>query len=571
MKIIVILWLLVLGIEAKNISLADMKKEQRVAFIIENTDYEGVLKPRLIDKVNGVKKFLDNNGFNVIYLRNANRAETIRSFRSFNVKLKEGGIALFYFRGHCVQLADKNYLLPIDVLEHKDKGVSKVLTINAVLAVMNKANSRMNMLIIDSVDNKELSKELHIKKKGLAKLRVEPNTDLIISSKVNSVRRSRNFTIQLQKIFSEKGVSNRDGFTKFKKENSKAYVKLSQEEFYFKLPSRLLSAEDKLWKKSLALSSLASLNEYLQKYPHGKYRSQASNSIKKIKTKNAEREAKSKEIAKIKEIADKKSALEDEIKKKLELELVKINEAKKKEDLEKLQKAKQEKPVEKTIVEVKTIKKPKMYKQAFYVEPEMVKLISTPTRNSFFIGKYEVSNKEYKAFVQATQNNKNYLRYDRRADEPVVNVSFEEAKEYAQWLSAMSGKKYNLPIEAQWEYAARAGSDTNYFWGNKDVSMKKAYWLQGRANNAHLYAWMKSNSENEVHNIGEKEQNPWGLYDIYGNVSEWCINTDSSDGKQALRGGSFLSDTMGIRSRSKVYKDELYKSKDIGFRLVKEI
>ncbi len=570
-KIVLILWVLVLGIEAKNITLADMKQEQRVAFIIENTDYEGVHNNIQVDNVNGVKQFLETNGFSVIYQKNANRAETIRGFRSFNVKLKEGGIALFYFRGHAVQFDNKNYLLPVDVLEHIDNGVSKLLTINAVLKVMNKANSRVNMLVIDSVDNTELSKALNIKTRGLAKLKVESNTDLIISSKINSARRSKNFTVKLQKIFNEKGLSNREGFSRFKKENSKAYVKLSNQDFYFKLPSRLLSAEDKLWRKSIALSSLSSLSLYLQKYPNGKYSSQANNSVKKINIKNAELELKAKEKIKAKQMAEKKTAHDAELKKKHELELAKVNEAKKKEELAKLQTLKKETAVQKKSVEVKPIKKTKTYKQAFYVKPEMVKIISSPTQKSFYIGKYEVSNKEYKAFLQATKNNKNLLRYDRRADEPVNNVSFEEAKEYALWLSAMSGEKYNLPTEEQWEYAARAGSDTNYFWGNKDVSMKKAYWLKNRANNAHLYAWMKSNSDKEIHDIGEKEQNPWGLYDIYGNVSEWCIKTQNNDGKQALRGGSFLSDSIGIRSSSKVYKNELYKSNDIGFRLMKEI
>ena len=563
MKIILTLVLLFVLAQAKELSIDDMKKEPRVAFIIENVDYEGVASEANIGTINGIEKYLQDNGFEVVYLKNANRSDIIRSFRSFNVKLQEGGIALFYFRGHAVQVDKINYLLPIDILQSGSSSLSKSLSVNTVLETMNKANSRMNMIVIDSVGNAKISKLLSVDKKGLAKLSVQKNTDLVISSKVDSAEASEDLTQQLLEIFKEKGLSTRDGFSKFEKENKKAYVEVSDQDFYFKLPSKLVSAEDKLWEKSLGLGSLASLSLYIKTYPKGKYKSTAESSIEKLELEKAKKAAEAKAEAK------KKAAIEAEIKKQVELELAKIAEAKEKEKLLKHQQDKKldQKKLAAVVPEVKA----KEYKKAFYIEPEMVNIAASAEQKAFSIGKYEVSNKEYKAFLQATQSNQSLSRYDQMSEEPVVNVSFQEAKEYATWLSAMTGKKYSLPTQSQWEYSARSGTDTTYFWGNSDVSMKKAFWLKDKPNNAHIYAWIKTNSSELVHNIGEKEQNPWGLYDIYGNVSEWCINTDINEAKQALRGGSFLSDSEEIQSGAKIYKEETYKSQDLGFRLVKEI
>lgn len=91
---------------------------------------------------------------------------------------------------------------------------------------------------------------------------------------------------------------------------------------------------------------------------------------------------------------------------------------------------------------------------------------------------------------------------------PAIGMTQYGAIQYCHWLYLKTGIFYRLPTEAEWEYAARAGSETPYFFGS-DVSKMEQY------------AWTKENSNELTHKIGEKKPNPWGLYDIYGNVLEW--------------------------------------------------
>jgi formylglycine-generating enzyme required for sulfatase activity len=153
---------------------------------------------------------------------------------------------------------------------------------------------------------------------------------------------------------------------------------------------------------------------------------------------------------------------------------------------------------------------------------------------AFEIGKFEVTFDEYDAFAKDT---KRELPDDRgwgRGKRPVINVSWYDALDYAKWLSGKTGKKYRLPTEAEWEYAARAGTQTRYWWGD-DI---------GR-NNA-VCAGCGSKWDNQkTAPVGSFNANAFGLYDTAGNVWEWTQDCWQADYNKAPGDGSAWLDKDG--------------------------
>jgi formylglycine-generating enzyme required for sulfatase activity len=156
-----------------------------------------------------------------------------------------------------------------------------------------------------------------------------------------------------------------------------------------------------------------------------------------------------------------------------------------------------------------------------------------------------------------------------RGSQPVINVSWDNAKAYVAWLAKQTNKPYRLLTEAEWEYAARAKAMTRYSFGNNDAELGH-------------YAWFEGNSESRAHPVGEKRPNAFGLYDMHGNVWQWtqdCYEDDYSgtptDGSAAtqcsiglvLRGGSWNSAPSYLRSAFRNRSSSNDRSFDFGFRI----
>jgi formylglycine-generating enzyme required for sulfatase activity len=125
------------------------------------------------------------------------------------------------------------------------------------------------------------------------------------------------------------------------------------------------------------------------------------------------------------------------------------------------------------------------------------------TVSSFSIGKYEVTQEEWEAVMG---NNPSHFKGAKR---PVENVSWTECQKFINKLNSMTNKHFRLPTEAEWEYASRGGKRS------------KGYKYSG-SDNLNSVAWFKSNSEDTTHDVGRKFPNELGLYDMSGNVLEWC-------------------------------------------------
>ena len=149
----------------------------------------------------------------------------------------------------------------------------------------------------------------------------------------------------------------------------------------------------------------------------------------------------------------------------------------------------------------------------------------------FAAGKYEVTFAEWDACVAAEGCPAASDNGWGRGTRPVINVSWDDAQRYVTWLSRLTGKTYRLLTEAEWEYAARAGTTTAYSFGDDEAALGE-------------YAWYNENSDLKTHPVGEKKPNAFGLYDMYGNVLEMVediyhdnYNGAPTDGSAWLSGG----------------------------------
>lgn len=189
----------------------------------------------------------------------------------------------------------------------------------------------------------------------------------------------------------------------------------------------------------------------------------------------------------------------------------------------------------------------------------------------FYLGKYLVTQEQWNAVTGNKSNSLTGLR------NPVVNVSWEDCQKFFGRLNKQQNatSSFQLPTEAQWEYACRAGGSTKYSFGDDEAKLDE-------------YAWYDVNSAGERnHVVGEKKPNGWGLYDMHGNVFEWCADwhgnffyaasppddpTGPATGSyRVIRGGNSACHALSCRSASRAGEKPARRSQFVGFRIVESL
>jgi len=187
---------------------------------------------------------------------------------------------------------------------------------------------------------------------------------------------------------------------------------------------------------------------------------------------------------------------------------------------------------------------------------------------AFALGKFEVTQFEWHAVMGSDPS------LSKGSAQPVENISWNDAQTYIKKLSQKTGKKYRLPSEAEWEYAARAGSTTRYPWGDSDTQIDQ-------------YAWSNKNAT-KPNIVGLKKPNQFGLYDMIGNIAEWTedcwqssYHNAPADGSawlsgncslRVLRGGSWGDDPQNLRATVRDGSHPTYyRFSASGFRVARDL
>nr|WP_320015402.1 formylglycine-generating enzyme family protein [uncultured Desulfobacter sp.] len=189
--------------------------------------------------------------------------------------------------------------------------------------------------------------------------------------------------------------------------------------------------------------------------------------------------------------------------------------------------------------------------------------------DGFWMGMYEVTNRQYRKF-KPSHSSKYYKSVSLNGDDqPVVYVSWNDAKAFILWLNVKTGKAFSLPTEAQWEYACRAGTGTIRYWGGGDgenavCTYANVYDLTSKRVNER-FSWGYFNCDDgysATSPVGRFKSNNFGLYDMLGNVWEWCEDGYDKDAYlkhgrnnplitnrsgRVLRGGSWNNESMIVR------------------------
>ncbi|HEX8198276.1 MAG TPA: SUMF1/EgtB/PvdO family nonheme iron enzyme [Pyrinomonadaceae bacterium] len=622
--IILLLWQLVLtqttpGVRQLSRDRDKSDSAKRIALVIGIATYTNAKPlPNPANDADDMTATLKTLGFEVFSGTNQNKRQIETLIRQFGKRLAETkGTGLFYYAGHGVQVNGENFLVPVDaeIPEEVDVRYAAV-SINYVLDNMRWAENDLNIVILDACRNNPFARSWTRKRaadedKGLARISPPQGTVVMYATQPGDTAddgKGRNglFTSVLLKEIKKPNVeldSMIKAVTRGVLDASKALSKTQYPwregsyvgDFYFAVkeagntaakpetskpaiddsdPNFGTAADAKTVEREVFRSiqnstDIGELRAVLEEYPTSQYAAGARLKLEQLVWNSVkDSKDKAKILAYLNEFKDGANAPLARIKlRQLEAATAATNAVPPVNNPPAVRKA----------GEISKSKLPNGVEMSFaYVPAGSFKMGSTKGEDDekpvhivtisqgFWIGQTEVTQGQWKAVMG---NNPSY--FSNCGDNcPVEMVSWDDAQQFIAKLNSQNeGYKYRLPTEAEWEYAARAGTTGDY------------------AGNLDLMGWYNENSHRTMHPVGQKQSNAWNLYDMYGNVMEWCEDWydknyyskspsndppgASSSSYRVARSGGWGFPAKMMRSAARHRIPLLFRSSFLGFRVVR--
>ncbi len=495
----------------------------QVALVIGNGKYNYKPLRNTVNDAIDMKKVLESIGFQVIFKTNLNQGSMDKALRQFGRLLsKNKGVGFFYYAGHGARSSGRNYLIPTDNNRIAVENDLQYYAIDAnkVLSTMRKARNNVNIIVLDACRDNPYVGASRSLKRGLTQM--ESPTGSIIS-----------FATSEGKTASDRSKNGRNGL----------------------FTSHLIAALKTANKTHQRVDDMfMAVNNAVTKESHGKQEPWQQDSLRipfcfggclTVAT----------------TVPQPKPIVRPSVPATMQSSVPRIKVSRKvfRDTL-----IDGSKGPEMVIIPAGSFRMGDI-QGAGSSDERPVRQVSV---RAFAMGRYEVTFAEYDKFTEATGKSKALDLNWGRGNRPVINVSWQSAVAYAKWLSEQTGHEYRLPTEAEWEYAARAGTDTKYWWGNEIGT-----------NKANCY---KCGSRfNYTAPVGSFRANPFGLYDTAGNVWEWTCSEyhDKYQGSEkkcnhnasrfTLRGGSWNDHARSARSASRYWLSSSIGFREYGFRLVR--
>jgi formylglycine-generating enzyme required for sulfatase activity len=514
-----------------------VQSEQRIALVIGNGAYESIPLRNPPNDAKAMGAALRQLGFDVIEKENLVQKDMKKEIQSFGQKLLKGGIGLFYYAGHGMQVNGRNYLIPIGAqIEHEKQVEYEAVDVGMVLAEMDNARNRLNIVILDACRDNPFARSFRSSAQGLASMNAPSGTLVAYATAPGSVANDGPgengiYTGELVKVMEAQGMKVEDVFKQVRsavRETTQGrqvpWESSSLEgDFYFKPPVQVAAP-------AFAPERTASV------VPAQPARSESP--VRTIKT--WKEPITGMEFVWIAGGCYLMGSPQAEVGRD---------------------------PDEGPVHEV--------------------------CLDGFWMGKTEVTNAQYRTFHKV-HNSKEFQGVSLNGDpQPAAYVTWEDAESFAQWLTTKNGgkNKFRLPTEAEWEYACRAANDASRYWGDDP---NKACDFENVADQTakKLWGWEEVHGCDDGYGatapVGSFQPNAFGLQDMLGNVWEWNLDvyavdaygrhehnnpvyTDQSNGvDRVIRGGNWNSGPRSVRCARRGSGFPKAMNDDLGFRLVRE-